>query len=238
MEFAYTLGSPSPNVRKFRIAAGLTVTAGQPVISNGENNNADGVRAPSDGLNTIVGVLGVAMDTGNSTAAQIAGEDNAQNVSCIINPDAVHRIKLSNSATADTALVVITEAGAANAAGTTITDLVDEFTVWGYTGDNAGHIRRATDTSTVVHAMPFAIAAGDLFMETVTSVGNSDQFTGMTTDLQQLNAKLAKATGAAYDNWVVVDEELRPASEDGNINSFVHVLAAQHAFGLSGTIAT
>jgi len=244
MEYAYSLSAKAPLMKKYRIMTGTSVISGVPLVANSLTDNDDGVAVCT--TTAAIGLVGLGLDVASSTSAQVGAGggmsengDNAGFVSVICNPDAVFRAKLTEGATEDTALTSITQS-AANSAGTTVgggsPTVTDEFTVWGYTGANSGHIRRATAASTVVNAFPNAIAAGDTFLEAGINIGARDHFPQLSTLLTQYNANAAADTD--NDNFIVVDYDLRDSTDLGNVNSFAYMVGAHHAFSGSHTAGT
>ena len=235
MEFAYLLGGGAPVMKKFIVEGGGTVNAGIPVISNMEAANAEGVAQCT--TTAAVGCLGLAVDTASSTASQLAsGADNAGYVSVIVNPDACYRAKLSGGAAADTAIAVVSAAQTASTDGLTVTSATDEFTVWGYTGTNAGVVRRCSSAATVILAFPRDIASLDTFLQTSTVFAEATQWPTLCTELTQIDATAAVA--GSNDNFTVVEHLLRDASRDGNVNSYAILTSADHAFRQVGVLAS
>ena len=234
MEFAYNLGGGTPHVKKFIVDSAADIIAGVPLQSNMETADADGCIVAT--TTTCVGCLGVSLDAGATTAAQVAAGDNAAYISTIVNPDAVWRAKISGAAAEDTAIVLIVQdilSTTGLGPGSTCTD---EFTVWGYEGANEGIVRRTTAADTVVIAFPYDIAVGDTLLETSTVVAEATQWPTLSTLCTQVRADAAVA--AASDNFTVVEQQLRGISENGRTNSFAYLTAAAHAFRQVGTLAT
>jgi hypothetical protein len=236
MEFAYTIGGGAPHVKKFIVDSAAAIIAGVPLQSNMETADADGCIVAT--TTTCVGCLGVSLDAGTTTAGQLAGHtgDNAAYISTIINPDAVFRAKLSGAAAEDTAITLITQDIVSTTGLGPGSSVTDEFVVWGYEGANEGIVRRATDTDTVVIAFPYDIAVGDTFLETSTNVADAAHWPTLSTLTTQVRTDAAIA--AANDNFTVVEQQLRGISESGQTNSFTFLVAASHAFGQVGTLAT
>lgn len=241
MEYAYSLSAPGPFVRKYRIMTGTTLGAGVPTVANSVADNDDGVAAC--GTQTAVALVGLSVDEAQSTSAQVAAGGgqwsdgiNAGYVSLIINPDACFRAKFTEGATEDTALTIITQDSADTtglAPGSTVTD---EFTVWGYSGANAGQSRRADAADSVVNAFPFDIAAGDEFLEAGCNIGAKDHFPHLSTLFTQYNANAAADTD--NDNFICVEMQLRDISDDGRNNSYAVLVGAHHAFSGCHTAGT
>jgi hypothetical protein len=232
MEFVYNIGGGAPHVKKYLVKGGVTVGVGVPVASDASTADGDGVIAATSVA--AVMILGLSVDTAATTAAQVASGDNGGYVSTIINPDACFRAKLSGSSASDTTLSVVSTAQAASATGLTVTAATDEFTVWGYSGANAGFVRRCTDAATVVTAFPYDIAAGDRFVETSVVIADQTQWPELTGTFDQIDATLA--VDADNDNFVTVELLLRDESDDGLVNSYAIIHPAQHAFNTVGTV--
>jgi hypothetical protein len=242
MEAAFTIGGGGLHLRKYRTddgASGIPLAAGIPIVSDEASTASQGVLMGT--TTAAVSMLGLSLDAPDaSTAAQVASGAgylndgiNATYVTTVINPDLVMRAKLNEGATEDTALVVCSAAQVANAAGTTITSAPDNSTVWGYSGANAGQVRFTSAANTLVVAMPYDIAALDEFLFAELGIGWIAGPT-LTTLLTQVDANTA---GTAQDNFFVVDFELRDNTEDGKNNSFVLMVACDHAFGCPGIVA-
>lgn len=173
MEFAYDLGGgTTATVRKYTVAATNTVV-GRPYLKT-----ADGGVGIVLGTTTgAVDFIGVNIDAaGTYGAAQSSdSSDNAKITSLIINPCAVYRARLSGGATDGTALTARTVT-TASTDGLTVTHSaydasspsMDEGTIWGYSGANAGKVRKITSVSTtattVILAFPYDTAVGDQFL--------------------------------------------------------------------------
>jgi hypothetical protein len=218
-----------------------SVISGVPMVANSVTDNDDGIAVAT--TTAAVAGIGVTVDAAGSTSAQVASGGgfnsdgiNAGFASVICNPDACFRAKFTEGATEDTALTIIT-ATSAHTAGTTIPGTTtDEFTVWGYSGANAGHARRCTAASTVVNAFPYGIATGDEFLEAGVNIGARDHFPQLSTLLTQYNANSAADTD--NDNFIVVDYTLNDTGNDGRNNSYAYMVFAHHAFSGCHTAGT
>ena len=224
-EYYGNISGNKTNVRKYAVDGGITIDAGEPVIS-GVDVAANG-GATTASTTAAAAMLGFAIDSATSTDAQTGtATDNVNSVTTIVNPDALWRALLSNDASDSTALVVCSAAQAANAAGTTVTGATDEATIWGYTGANSGKVRRATDAATTVVAFPHDIAALDTFLETLVAPGYGSQMATLNTSLTQVAARTAVAT----TDYGVFELLLRDSANDGTTNSFAILFAGDHAF--------
>jgi hypothetical protein len=231
MDLAYTIGGGAPHVKQYRIDGGTTIIAGVPVVGN-DAADADGVVAAS--TTAASAAYGVSLDTATSTDAQATTGDNAGFISLVINPDAVYRAKLTQGATEDTALTLLT-ATSASADGLLVPTMTDEFTIWGYDGANVGMRRQASTTTAVVQAFPYDIAVGDRFLQCgpceTAAVGSFPQLSTLLTQVD--------ATGAVdtdNDNFQVVELDLKDITDDGQNNSYALMILVSHAFGNLGGI--
>jgi len=240
MEFAYTIGGGAPHMKKFIVDDAAAITQGVPLQANADAANGDGVIAAT--TTVCIGCVGVSLDSADaSTAAQVGSTEgnlsdgnNASFVSVAINPDAVWRAKLTQGGTEDTALTIITQA-AADATGLAPTTVTDEFMIWGYTGANAGHVRRADAANSVLIAFPNDIAAGDTFIQANAVIADPTQGVELSTVFTQVNAAGAVA---ASDNFNCVETRFRTSADSGNVNSFAYIMPASHAFNQTGTLDT
>jgi hypothetical protein len=180
-------------------------------------------------------MLGCNLDTATYvTAQQSDGSDPQRLITVVCNPDAVWRMLMSGGATNNTALATQTET-TGDATGLTVTTgaewsnpTYDEGVVWGYSGANAGAVRKITSVAatagTVTVAFRNDIAINDVFLrapywpiQTATV-----QFT---TTLDQANAIIAVGTGAGMR---VVELQLNDVSNDGRGNSWVLAMPTDH----------
>jgi hypothetical protein len=235
MEYAGNISGNKPHVRKYNVDGGATCLAGVAIQS--QEAVADTGGCIPQTVEVCVGCLGVALADAVSTDAQTGTTvNNVQQVSTIINPDAMWRTKFSAGAGEDVAQALLT-AAADDATGLTgVTGLVDENFAWGYTGANAGlgtaGMRQATGLSTLVVAMPYDIAAGDTFLYSNIGIGTWSQYPQFTTNLTQINLQ-AGVVDNDNANFVAVDLILRDASEEGRTNSYALLVSVDHAFGPS-----
>lgn len=166
---------------------------------------------------------------GTLTFSSVQGDTEGL-VRVFVTPDIIYRARMCGSAAlADLASVSVT---AANSAGTTITNTsspaadMDDGTVWGLSGANAGLSRRITTytaSTSAITTVPFprTIAIGDTFAVTPYSplVTTAIQ---LTTNLVDADASIAFGTGG---NARVVELVLNGISD-----SFVHFIARDHAY--------
>ena len=239
MEVAYTIGGGGFHLKKYQMEAAALI-AGVPIESDGLTAGTSGVNASS--TTASINTLGLGIDAvGASTLAQTpgAGElgdgNNASFVTVCINPDAVWRCKLNESATEDTALTIFTQVTASADGLAPAATIVAQATVWGFNGQNNGHFRMADATDSVLMAFPNAIAAGDEWLQVEAKWANNTSTATLTTLLTQMNANAT--VNADASGFIVVEWELRDISEDGRNNSFAMLFPLNHAFGNPGIIA-
>lgn len=237
MELAYTMGGAAPLLKKYQVNA-TTARAGVPLVIPGAGN-AGLVLATTTGAADMVGVN---IDSATYvTAQQTDGTSAEREVTVIINPDAVWRMKMSGGATEDTALALqtVTTASSDGLAVTTAAEwsspTFDEGVVWGYEGANAGAFRKITSVSstagTVTVAFDRDTVVGDTFLRAPYWYiqGITIQ---LTTLLTQADASIAVATGAGFKT---VEMILNDISDSGRTNSFVFAVPTDHVFGVRPT---
>lgn len=235
MELAQILGGGNARIMKYPVAS--TVIGGIPLLIPAAGGNGLATSTATGAANMV----GVSLDGATyATAQNAANSDPEGQVSVIVNPDAVWRAKLSGGATNNTTLAAQTET-AGSTTGLVVTTgaswlstTFDEGTVWGISGANAGVVRKITSVNTtlgtVTVAFPNDITIGDVFARI-----NCALFTAgvtLTTTLDQLNAAVAVAAGAAALVPINHLGLLRDAGGDGLTNSYVDLIAGDHA--LSG----
>jgi hypothetical protein len=239
MEAMGTISGGAIVVKKLQ--AGTTISnAGVPVIGSTVASSDFGMVEPMT-VDTILtaGNAGVGVDTTGTIAATGMTDDNDTLISVALNPDLLIRAKMSNGATADTALA-INPAGAADATGadTGVTTL-DDSAIWGYDGANKGQLR-CTDTTTGDVALNFtsAIAATDNFLIAAgypfKTLAAASPWPELTTSLTQIDSTTVNND---TDNFVIYDMQLGTEDDDGANNSFYLLVAYQHVLGSFGTSA-
>ena len=230
MKVVGLLSGGAPVVMKYQIGETMA-TAGVPV----EIGAAGGLGIQLCETTACADGVGITLDTGTYTTTQGTGENSADvQVSVIINPDAIVEATLSGGATSGTALALQTNTSA-SAGGTVITTgaewsspTYDEGAVWGYSGANAGQLRKisAVDgtTGTVTAPFDYAIAVGDVFlrapywpMATATAQ--------LTTTLDQVNAIIAVGTGAAFRTLKLIAND---ESNEGRTKSKAWLFFGDH----------
>lgn len=169
MNYAYQIGGGSLLKKRYRIGASATV-AGVPVLVAA----ADGAGLALSLTTGATDAVGVTVDTGTYSTTQ--GDPEGQ-VTVIINPDAVYKIRLNNGATAGGQLALTTNS-VASTTGLLVTITsgdaapnspeMDEGTIVGVSGANVGVARKITSTAatqaTVTVPFPNDIAVGDQFI--------------------------------------------------------------------------
>ena len=231
MIYAGNMSGNKPYAMKFNVDGGVTCLAGVAIQSQADIADQGGVIPHT--VEVCVGCMGVASADAVSTDAQTGTTvNNVQQVSTIINPDAMWRTKFSAGAGEDVAQALLTNA--ADATGLVITGGTDENLVWGYTGANAGlglaGARMLVGAAAVDVAMPYDIAAGDTFLYSNIGIATRTQTPQFTTNLTQINLQ-AGVVDNNNANFIAVDMILRDASEEGRTNSYAILIALNHAFG-------
>jgi len=172
MEFTRDLsGGTTASVAKYQVAATNT-TIGVPYLKNAD----DGTGIVLATVSGAVDFVGVNLDAAGTyvTAQQSDNSDTARLTTIITNPLAVYRARLCGGA-ANEALSAATITTASSDGLSVVTSAFDpnspdlnEGTVWGYRGANAGKARKITSTAandaTVIVAFPYDIAVGDQFL--------------------------------------------------------------------------
>ena len=240
MEFAYSLSGPAvPVLKRYAVAATNTV------IGRHYLKTADGGVGIVLGTTTgAVDSIGVNVDAAGTYAAgqNSDGSDNAKYTSIIINPLAVYRARLSGGATDGTALTARTVT-TASTDGLTVTHSaydasspeMDEGTVWGYSGANAGVARKVTSTSstatTVILAFPRDTAVGDQFL--LAPIHPTRSITAqLTTNCTEVDASAAISGDATI---VVTEMLLNDLAGDGTRTSYAFIQFCDSLFGATIT---
>jgi hypothetical protein len=242
MQLAYIHGGGKTRVQKFQIGATLA-----------EGIGIESPEAPLGGVvsvTTITGidVLGISLDAQDTynTAQQADNSDPAAFVSVVTNADAVFQCRLNGSATVDgTALVKyfnttantdgnIVVPSLTSGGATVDTTAMDDCTIFGYTGANAGIARKisvadATDVNVAV-AFPYDIAVDDLFIFSP-FVGGQLHYVTFTTSLKEADATVATGEDIDNVNFRPVENVLNDAGNNGDTNSYVNLITVDHAFG-------
>jgi hypothetical protein len=230
-DFAHTLqGNVTPWLMRYQVDA-TVANVGVPLLIDtaGEAGlNAGTTTSAAD-------FVGMSQDTVTYTTTQGTGVNSAERkVGVNITPDAVWRALLSGGATEGTALTqhTVTTASAGGTAVTTGTawnsPTYDEGVVWGYSGNNAGQVRKITSVSATAGTVtiPFdnAVAVGDVYLR-APAWFNATTTLQLTTNLFQVDASIAVATGAEYG---VDDMRLLDIGGEGTLRSEVFFHALDH----------
>lgn len=233
MEYAYSLtGNSAPVMKKYQVAA--TAIAGIPLLIPA----AGGAGLATSTTTSAANMVGVTLDGATYvTAQQTDGSSAEREVTMIVNPDAVWRMKLSGGATENTALTLLpvttlsTTGLVVTTASAWDSPTFDEGVTWGYDGANAGSFRKVTSVSgtagTVTVAFDQDTVVGDNFLRAPYWPCQSVAIQ-LSTLLTQADASIAVATGAEF---VPVELDLRDITDQGQTNSFVYAVAGDHVWG-------
>ena len=245
----YILGGAGPVIKKYRVGAGAPdfTVAGAPAVVAA--TTAAGVlpqAAATVGIN-----LGLSLDTAIYTTTQAADMIEGQ-ISLVVNPDAVYRLRMSGGATAGTALPLITNS-VASTSGLTVTittgDIVPnsptmlDGTLICLTGNNVGQRRRVTTVSatelTVLVPFPNDIAVSDTFTVVpyfpggVTATGvNGDNLTLTTTPgtlATEAQAAAASSTAGVRYGHVDISYDVNSPSR-GRRDGFLYASPTIHLY--------
>jgi hypothetical protein len=239
MEYAYDLsGGSTAIIKRYQVAATNTVVGKPFLVPAGSGSGL--VTATTTGTAKAVGVN---VDTAGTyvTAQQSDNSDTERSCGIILSPLAVYRMLMSGGATEGTALGLSTAASGGSDGLTVVVDTntdspeMDEGTIFGYSGTNAGIARKITSNSTttvtVTVAFPRDAVAGDTFL--IVPYNPLQGVTlQLTTLLTQADASIAVGTGAAFKT---VELELRDVAQEGRTNSYVYAVLSNHLF--SATLA-
>src|SRR3990167_2222738 len=245
----YILSGAGPIQKKYRVGAGtpdFTVEGAPAVVAA---TTAAGVLPQA--VATVGINLGISVDTAVYTTTQSASMIEGQ-VSLIINPDAVYRLRMSGTAAAGGALPLITNS-AASTSGLTVTittgDIVPnsptmlDGTLICLTGSNAGLRRRVTTVSatalTVLVPFPYDIASGDTFTVVpyfpggISATGvNGDNLTLTTapgTNATEADATAASSTAGVRYGHVDIQYDINSPSR-GRLGGFLYASPTIHLY--------
>jgi len=242
MEVLGTIGGGAPVMKRYM--AGETMSnAGVPVIST-DDGGAGGANIGEVQLMAAAGtalaadesMVGLAIDSSGTISATATTD---LFVTVAVNPDLIIRAKMTNGATEDTALTIITTS-ADSATGVTLTGFTsdDGESVWGYDGANKGEIRKFDSTdggvairfpNAITNGDRFLVACGNRCMASASAVNYPDLSTART----QLDAETD--ADASADTFAIFDIEAGTEDNDGANNSFYNVVAYRHLFGSPAT---
>lgn len=239
MEFTFDLsGGSTAIVKKYQVAATNT-TLGRPYLKNAD----DGTGVVLATVSGAVDYVGVNVDAAGTyvTAQQSDNSDTARLTSLVINPLGVFRARLAGGA-ANEALTARTITTASTDGLTVTTSAFDpnspdlnEGTVWGYSGANAGKARKITSTAanaaTVIVAFPYDIAVGDQFLFANVHPTRSilAQFT---TDMTEVDAAPTLSSDATV---ITVEMILNDLAGEGTTRSYALIQFADSLFGATIT---
>lgn len=239
MEFAYDLSGGTPVLKKYRVAATNTV------VGRHYTKTVDGGVGVVLGTTTgAVDFIGVNVDApGTYAAAQNSdGSENAKLVTLIINPLAVYKARLSGGATDGTALTA-RSVTTAQTDGLTVVHSgydssspdMDEGTIWGLTGANAGIARSLTTTAngttTVILAFPRDSAVGDTYA--LAPIAPTRSITAQfTTNCTEVDASAAISGDATV---VVTEMLLNDGAGNGLTESYAFIQFCDSLFGATIT---
>lgn len=238
MEVAGFFSGGAPVIKKYQIGEAMA-NAGVPVLVPAAGN-AGLALASTTGAADMVGVT---LDSQATlvTAQQTDNSDPERQVSVVVNPDVMLRVKLSGSSTEDTALLQ----GTVDTASTTGLDVntdidytnFDEGAIFCFSGANTGILRRigvgdSTD-ATVVVAFPFDTAVGDVFLHLPFWPGDN-QFVQLTAAFTQIDCSVAVDTD--NNNFRVIELDMRDSSDDGRNNSHAIITPFDHLFAGGGSV--
>ena len=236
-EFAYDINGGTPVIKKLQVSAAIARGTMAEAAANSEAGLAIGTVAAT------ANAVGLALDAAaapDGSHATNPGTDPAKYISVVVNPYAITRWRLSGGAgdgvtlTTANLLTVVTPdtLGDDILAGTTY----DTAAVWGYTGANAGQVRRTQDaTGNVDVAFRYDIAVGDTFLQVGLWPYSEQNFPELNTSLTEVDA--SNAVDSDNDNYRTVDLDLRDAADNGATNSYAFMMPVSHFLAGSTTIA-
>lgn len=248
MQFDYDIYGSMPVLKKYQVGTGATSSVGVPYLI-AASNTAGLVIATTTGATDMVGCN---LDAATYTTTQGQGKAPPQGTTLasaasaermntmIINPFAVWSIKMSGSATENTALTAktVTTASSGGTAVTTgdswtSTQEFDEGVTWGYTGTNVGQTRKITSTSSTAGTVliPFdnATVVGDTFLR-APFWPTQCATVQLTTLLTQADCSISVGTGAPFR---VIELRLKASDDNGASNSFVLACSNSHFINLA-----
>ena len=232
MRVAGLLSGGAPIIKKYQVQETMSV-AGIPVLIAGTADD-EGVSLPT--TTACNDMADVSYDTATYVAAQQTDGTSAERqVSLGINPDVILWARLSGDGTTGTALTSL-------AVTTATTDGLDVTTggaydspemgeglIWGYTGANAGQVRRITSTSGGVATLTVAFdndhQVGDEFMSAGVQY-MSIQTVQLTSDFREVEAAAAVATNEA--EFMVIELIGLDKANNGNTDSAVLMVPRDH----------
>lgn len=247
----YILSGAGPVIKKYKVGAGtpdFTVAGAPAVVAATTAAGCLPQAVATVGIN-----LGISLDTAvySTSQATVLADGDAQ-VTLVVNPDAVYRLRMSGTAAAGGSLPLITNSSA-SAGGTAVTittgDIVPnsptmlDGTIICLTGANTGLRRRVTTVSatvfTVLVPFPRAIASGDTFTVVpyfpggVTATGvNGDNLTLTTapgTNNTEADATAAStAAGVRYGHIDIQYDHAGPSN--GRADGYLYASPTIHLY--------
>lgn len=223
------MSGSSPVIRKFKASATGYVPGIVMLASAANASGQMSVSTTTSGANA----LGLLLDSANPITGETLTYSTTQGdpeavFSVIINPDQMLRAQMVTGATGtaitgDT-IVTASSNGLTAVGGTSVASPdMDEGILWYTSGANVGKSRKITSTSSVTATVivPFAAnAVGDTYCYAGVNLGI--QGVTMTTDLKNVRADIAIATGATYS---CVGLEL-----NGTGNSYIQLVIGDSIF--------
>jgi len=233
MDLAYIQSGNAPRFAELQVAASVS-TVGVPLLIPASN----GAGLAACTTTSAANMVGCNLDTATyGTAQNSDNSDPAATVTVIINPDAVWKAKLSGSTTSGTALSAktVSTASTTGLAVTTGFDYssptVDEGTIWGVTGANAGVVRKITSVSstaaTVTVAFPNDTAVGDTFIAVPFHPFQTPPVT-LTATFDQIDCSVALATNVAE---LFCINGYTDGGFNGASDSYAFFMSNDHALG-------
>lgn len=232
MEVLGTLSGGSIVVKRYMASAtmstaGIVVTAHDAMATDiGEVTAAVAAGAAMEVM------TGVTVDvTTEAVAATGVESTDAISVDVVVNPDAIYRTRMSQTAAND-AITQQTTTGA-SATGVLVTGVttLNEGICWGFSGSNIGDYRITDGSAAPSINWINAVAIGDVYLVASGSPNGlipTQETWDLTTDLTEV---IIGAASADNDNFKALDVETRGIDEDGDNNSYYHMIANNHIFG-------
>ena len=245
----YIMSGAGPIQKKYKVGAGTPdfTVAGAPAVVAA--TTAAGVLPQA--VATVGINLGLSLDTAIYTTTQAADMIEGQ-ISLVVNPDAVYRLRMSGTAAAGGTLPLITNS-VASTSGLTVTittgDIVPnsptmlDGTLICLTGSNVGIRRRVTTVSatvlTVLVPFPYDIASGDTFTVVpyfpggITATGvNGDNLTLTTapgTNATEADATAASSTAGVRYGHVDIQYDVNGPSR-GRLDGYLYASPTIHLY--------
>lgn len=233
MEYAYDLCSGgSVAIRKQYQVAATNTTLGVPYLKIADGGTGI-VLATVSGAADFIGVNVDAAGT-YVTGQQTDNSDTARMTSIIVNPLAVWRARLCGGAANEALTAGVVTSASTTGLVVTVSGIdpnspdLNEGTVWGYSGANAGKVRSIITTSTGVAnttvAFPYDTAVGDEFLFANLRAGRTilAQFT---TDMTAIDAS---ATLSGDANVATIEMICGDKAGNGLTESYALIYFGDH----------